>query len=100
MSSNNGIFINGILRSELLNIPFASCSFINLDFLLPHKAHFDDNIILSFFVNFCFKNLDFLATQLAHFDVCLITLFVTITFLNEYYQYAFYNLNNKLDKFF
>ena len=45
MSPNNGILLNGILRSELLSIPFASCSFINLDFLLLHTAHFHDHIV-------------------------------------------------------
>ena len=50
MSPNNGILLNGILRSKLLSIPFASCSFINLDFLLLHTAHFDDSIVLSFLV--------------------------------------------------
>ena len=31
MSPNNGILLNGVLRLKLLNNPFASCSFINLD---------------------------------------------------------------------
>ena len=47
MPPNNGILLNGILRPKLLNIPFASCSFINLDFLLLHTAHF----VLAFLVN-------------------------------------------------
>ena len=50
MPPNNGIFLNGVFRPKLLNIPFASCSFINLDFLLQHTAHFDDNIVLPFLV--------------------------------------------------
>ena len=45
-------------------------------------------------LGFCFKNLDFSATQLAHFDICLINLFVIITFLN-WYHYLFYSLSNK-----
>ena len=49
MSPNNGILLNGVLRPKLLNIPFASCSFINLDFILPHTAHFDNSINLPFF---------------------------------------------------
>ena len=48
MEWNNGILLNGVLRPRLLNIPFASCSFINLDFLLLHTAHFDDNMVLPF----------------------------------------------------
>ena len=50
MSPNNGIFLNGVLRPKLLNIHFVSCSLINLDFLLLHRAHFDDNIVLPFLV--------------------------------------------------
>ena len=46
MSPYNGILFNGVLRPKLLNISFASCSFINLDFLLEYTAHFDDNIVL------------------------------------------------------
>ena len=33
-------------RPKLLNIPLASCFLINLDFLLPHIAHFDNIIVL------------------------------------------------------
>ena len=50
MSPNNGILHNGILRPKLLSIPFASCTYINLEFLLPHTAHFDDNIVLPFLI--------------------------------------------------
>ena len=48
MSPNNRILFNCVLRSKLLNNPFASCSFINLDFLLPHIVYFDDHINLPF----------------------------------------------------
>ena len=48
MSANSGILFNGVLRPKLLNIPFASCSFINLDFLPPDTAHFDNNTVLQF----------------------------------------------------
>ena len=37
-------------KLRTLNNPFASCSFINFDFLLPHTAHFDGNIGLPFLV--------------------------------------------------
>ena len=50
MSPNNRIFLDGILRPKLLNNPFASCSFINFNFLPPHIAHFDDNIVVPFLV--------------------------------------------------
>ena len=50
MSPNNGILFNGVLIPKLLNNPFASCSFMNLEFLLPHTAHFDNNKDLPFFV--------------------------------------------------
>ena len=49
MSPNNGIFFNGVLIPKLLNNPFASCSFMNLEFLLPHTAHLDNNKDLPFF---------------------------------------------------
>ena len=52
MSPNNGILLNGVLRRRLINNPFASCSFINLDFLLPHTTHFDNYIVLPFFYHF------------------------------------------------
>ena len=50
MSPNNGLLFSVVLIVRLLNNPFASCSFINLDFLLPHIAHFDDRINLPFFI--------------------------------------------------
>ena len=50
MPPNNGILLNGVLTPKLLNIIFASCSFINLDFLLTHTAHFYNNTVLSFLV--------------------------------------------------
>ena len=46
MSSNIGNLLNGVLIPNLLNNPFASCFLINLDFLPPHIAHFDNIIIL------------------------------------------------------
>ena len=50
MSANKRILFSGVLRPNLLNNLFASCSFLNPHFLLPHKAHFDDNIVLPFLV--------------------------------------------------
>ena len=46
MSPNNGILFNSVLRPKLLNNPFACCSLINFDFLLPHIAHVDKIIAL------------------------------------------------------
>ena len=43
--------------SKLANNPLASCSLINLDFLLLHTEHLNKSIILSFFV---FKTSGFL----------------------------------------
>ena len=48
MSHNNGTLLNGVLKRKLLNNHFTFCSFINLDFLPPHTAHFDNNIGLPF----------------------------------------------------
>ena len=50
MSPNNGTLLNGVLRPKEPNIPFASYFFINLDFLLPHKVHFDHNAALPYLV--------------------------------------------------
>ena len=46
ISPNTGILFSGVLIPTLLNIPFACCSLINFDFLLPHIAHFDKIIVL------------------------------------------------------
>ena len=51
MSPNNRILLNGVLSPKLLNNPIASCSFINLHFLLPYISHFDDDINLPFLVS-------------------------------------------------
>ena len=40
------MFYNGVLRPKLLNNPFACCSLINFDFLVPHMAHVDKIIAL------------------------------------------------------
>ena len=55
MSSNNGILFNGTLIPSVLNNPFASFSFINLNLLLSRTAHFDRNIVLPFFVFITFE---------------------------------------------
>ena len=39
MSPNNGTLLHGVLRPKRLNNTFGSCSFINLDFFLPHIAY-------------------------------------------------------------
>ena len=49
--THNGILFNEVLGPKLLNIPLASCFLINLDFLLPNIAHFDNSIVLSLLVN-------------------------------------------------
>ena len=40
------MLLNGVLRAKLHNNPLASCFLINLGFLLPQIAHFDNNIFL------------------------------------------------------
>ena len=47
---NNGILPNRVLIPKLLNKPFTSCSYTNLDFLIPQTGHFDCIINLLFFV--------------------------------------------------
>ena len=46
ISPNNGTLLNGVLIPNLLNNPFFSCFLINLDFLIPHIADFDNIITL------------------------------------------------------
>ena len=50
ISPSTGILLNGVLIPNLLNNPFASWFLINLDFLLPHIAHFDNIIALPILV--------------------------------------------------
>ena len=54
---NKEILLNGVLIPKLLNNPFASCFFISFDCLLPHIAHFDNNIVLPLLV---FETLGFI----------------------------------------
>ena len=78
MSPNNGILLNGVLRLKLLNIPFATCSFINLDFSLSHTADFDDNIVLPFLIFSTFQStfsvsfLSFKQSEHMFYELCLI----------------------------
>ena len=55
MSPNNGTLLNAVLKPKLPNNTFASCFFMNLNFLLLDTAHFDDNIGLPFLVFNTFK---------------------------------------------
>ena len=57
MSPNKGSLLNGVLIPKVLNRPFASWSLINLDFLLPYIAHFDNTTALSLIV---FETLGFM----------------------------------------
>ena len=69
----DGILLKGVLIPKLLNKPFASCSFTNLDFLIPRTEHFDYISNLLFFV---------------------------LTILGQYFQYLFYTLRNKSSSYF
>ena len=42
ISPNNGAFLNGFLLPKLVNIPFAFYLLINLDFLAPYTADFNN----------------------------------------------------------
>ena len=75
MSPNNGILLIGVLRPKLLNNLFGPCSFINLDFLLPHIAHFRSNINLPFSV----------------FNSFVSTFFVFLFEFKQYVVKMFYN---------
>ena len=59
ISPNNEILFNGVLIPRLLNNPFAYCSLINFDFLLPHMAHFDNIIVLPLVV---FETFEFMVS--------------------------------------
>ena len=80
MSHNNWTLLNGVLTPKLLNNPFASCSFINLDFLLLHTGYFDYNIGVHFLFSKNFKSA---------FSVCLlhfkqyVSLFYKIPFIKN-----------------
>ena len=88
MSPNNGILFNSVLRPKLLNNSFASCFFINFDFLLLHKAHFDNNIVLQFSIFKTFESTFFQST----FFFFVFFLFFFCFFL-QFKQYVnmFYN---------
>ena len=58
-SPNNGILLKGVLIPKLLNNPSASCSFINIDFLLPYTAQFYDKANQPFLVFTIFASLFF-----------------------------------------
>ena len=55
MSPNNGTLLNAVLKPKVPNNTFASCFFMNLNFLLLDTAHFDDNIGRPFLVFNTFK---------------------------------------------
>ena len=69
MSPNIGNLLKGVLIPNLLNNPFASCFLIDLYFLLPHIAHFDNIIIL---------------------------LLLTVKRVDLYFLYVFYILKNMI----
>ena len=52
-----GTLLNDVLTPKLLNSPFATWSLINLKFLLPHTAHFDNIVFLPLLV---FETLGFM----------------------------------------
>ena len=73
MSPKNGISFNGVLAPKLLNNPFASCSFVNLDFSLSHTSRFDDSIGLPFLAFKIFESAFFflyLFCTLSNFSTC------------------------------
>ena len=73
MSPNNGILVNRVLRFKTLNNYFASFSFKNLDFLLPHAAHFDRNIGLPFLIFNTFESTSlYLFCTLNNMSTCFV----------------------------
>ena len=51
---NKGILLESVFIPKPLNNPLASCSLINLDFLLSQTANFDKGIILPVFCRYIF----------------------------------------------
>ena len=71
---NIGTLLNGSLTPKLLNSPFAYLFLINLDFLLPHTACFDDIIVLSLLV---FETPGFMfSIYFLHFKQCDFILYI------------------------
>ena len=70
-------FLNGVLRPKLLNEPFASSFLINIDFLLPRIAHFDNSIVLLLLV---FEILGFMISVFFYTSNNTIALFCTSDF--------------------
>ena len=74
ISPNIGTLLNGVLIPELLNSPFASGFSINLDFLLPHIAHFDNVIALPLLVLEIFGSM--FSVSFLHFKQYVFVLYV------------------------
>ena len=53
---NNENLLKDVLNSKLLNKPFASCSFTNLDFLIQQAEYFDciTNLFFYYYYYFLF----------------------------------------------
>ena len=74
ISPNNGILLNGVLITKLLNNSLASCSLINLDFLPPHIAHSNNSTVLPLLD---FETLEFMLSGFVfyfHFFIFFFTL--------------------------
>ena len=60
------MLLKDVIILRLLNNPFACCFLINFDFLLPHKAHFDNIIVLPLLVAETFESI--LSVFFLHFQ--------------------------------
>ena len=74
ISPNIGTLLNGALIPKLLNRPFASWFLKNLDFLLPHIAHFDNIIALPLLVLKIFGSM--FSVSFLHFKQYVLILYV------------------------
>ena len=74
MSPNTGTSLNGVVIPKLLNRPFAYWFLINLDFLLPHIADFDNIIALPLLVPEIFGSM--LSVFFLHFKQYVFILYI------------------------
>ena len=77
---NYGILLKSVLFAKLLNKPFASCSLINIDFLIPQEEHFDCITNLLFFVLTFWVNIFSIFPTLYAINIHLIIIKLIVNF--------------------
>ena len=91
---NNGTLLNGVLTPKLRNSPFASWFLINLNFLLPHVAHFDNIIVLPcIFYVICIFLRPHAKDSILYLQFKLINFIAVNNFINAYFLPSSIKLN-------